>query len=1358
MLRWGGLRFRLVLLVLTALVPVFALVAFSVGKTRDAAVSLATARLQSDALTAADQQERLIARVAQLLSDIASGPSIKDPRIRLCVPYLKNLQSQDTRYANLGVVGLDGKVTCHALDTGTRTDADLDLVAGDRSFFTRVLATHRFSVGEYSVGRASGRPILSFGMPVYGKDGVLNGVAFAAVALDVVAKALEAEPLFDGAQRRIIDRLATVLAAYPPDINVQGKREGDGVVLQAARDGQAGMREAADAGGIRRMYAYAPVGGPGSGLLVAISVPRDAIMAGPQQAFLLSILAVLGVTVFAAAAAWWVGGRLVVHPARAILRQSSEVARGNLAARVEPGAMDHGEFGTIGRSFNHMAESLQARQAELDATLRKVEDERTLLNLIIDSMSDGVLVADKDGHLLLCNAAFDRLLGPCPEGSTLDEWRLTHELLTLDGKTAYPLAGRPLTQALRGVSVRNFDALYRRLGHADRIFRTSARPLMNKDSQLMGGVSLFVDITDLKAAEDFVHGQREVLAGMARGAPLSQSLDAIVRLIESHSPGSLCSILLVKGGKLRHGAAVGLPESFMRQIDGLTVADGVGACGTAAFRKQPVIVEDIATSPLMRDFIDIAEAYGLKACWSTPVLSADGEVLATFAVYHRTPGKPETKDMELIDTASRLASIALERARAEAALVGSEARFRELAENVDDVFYNRDAATGRFLYASPSYARVWGKSCESLYADPQSYLEAIHPEDRPAVIDADRVNRAGQACDVEFRLILQGGETRWIRDYSYPVMNEAGGLERVVGTAHDITARKLADLELARTNRALQMLGQSNNALIRMEDEPGLLAEVCRLAVEVGGYRMAWVGYAQDDELHSIRPMAHAGVEQGYLAGIRLSWRDDKTIGQGPAGLAIRSGLPQQSGDISQAGAQFHWQEAALQRGYRSALCLPLRDGLRSFGVLCLYSGETLHFLDDEIGLLQELADNLAFGVGSLRARLERRRSQEATRLAALKVQEQASLLDRAQDAIMVRNLNRTLRYWNKGAERMYGWTAAEVLGKTMEDRMYRHPQLLADAMQQTLANNGDWNGELEQLARDGSAVWVEARWTVVRDEQGRVSGVLGINTDIRERKRAREEILKLNASLEERVQRRTAQLEFANKQLESFSYSVSHDLRTPLSTIDGFSNLLEKSLAKAATGPHAERSQHYLKRIRAGVAQMGDLIDAMLSLARISRSTLQWEPADLSAMAVALLSGYQEREPARQAQVQVEPGLVAQGDPRLLKQVLDNLLGNAWKFSAGKERTEITFGHEINSSQETVYFVRDKGAGFDMAYAGKLFEAFQRLHSPSEFAGSGIGLTTVQRIILRHGGRVWADSVPGQGATFFFTLGIVKF
>lgn len=595
----------------------------------------------------------------------------------------------------------------------------------------------------------------------------------------------------------------------------------------------------------------------------------------------------------------------------------------------------------------------------------------------------------------------------------------------------------------------------------------------------------------------------------------------------------------------------------------------------------------------------------------------------------------------------------------------------------------------------------------------------------------------------------------------YPLSDLAHleGRRHFVGSIRDITERKQADLALASTNRALQMISRSSMAINRTnDDEASLLAEVCRVAVEVGGYRMAWVGYAQDDEAHSIQPMAHAGDERGYLDSIEISWREDHATGRGPAGQAIRSGQPQQRGNIGISLAEdFYWRDAALQRGYRSAIGLPLRDGPRSFGVLLMYSGEVQHFTGDEVNLLQEFADNLAFGIISLRARLERRRTQEVARQAAAKLCEQASLLDRAQDAIMVRNLDGTLRYWNKGAERLYGWNAGEVLGKTMDDVMYRSPQVFMKAMSQIFASDGDWTGELEQVARDGSTVHVDVRATVVRDEQGQVNGMMGINTDIRERKRARDEILLLNASLEDRVLQRTAQLELANKQMEAFSYSVSHDLRSPLNAIDGFSSLLERTVVKMESGPLTERSAHYLSRIRAGVSQMGELIDALLSLAQVSRASLLWETVDIGAIAEALLSRYQEREPGRATQLQVEAGLLAQGDPRLLKQVLDNLLGNAWKFSAGQVCTEITVGHETSNAGQMVYFVRDNGAGFDMAYADKLFATFQRLHTQDEFSGTGIGLATVQRIIARHGGKIWGESAPGCGATFYFTLGTVS-
>ena len=1340
-----GLRSRLVLLVLAGLVPVFGLFAWSAAKNQQTVLALAQAGLQSDALLAAAHQQRLVERAAQLLADIASGPSIKDTQNRLCVQYLKNLQTQDMAYSNLGVADLNGRLSCHAASPVA------DIHIGDQSFFTQAVERRAFSVGDYSVLRSTDRPGLAFGMPVYSTGGVLNGVAYAAVDVARFAEVLVAEKILDGAQLRVIDRQGTVLASHPA-AGLAGSQERDPAVLGAARLWQPGVGRGTDGRGVEQVYAYAPVGATKGGLFVAISVPRDILVAAPRTLLMADLAALLGMAALGMACAWAMGRRLVVNPANAILKEANEIARGNFLARVSLGPSHHNEIGRLALAFNRMAASLQAQRSELDAALRKGDAERAMLDLILNSMSDGVIAIDIQGRFMLFNQTARKLFPAPGEEALFSEWRHCNPLKSLDGASLH-LNG-PLTQTLAGASIDNWDLMFSPPHAQDRILRMSTRPLLGADGRQVGALAVFVDVTDVKAAESFALAQEEVLVLIARGAPVRESIEAILRLIESSAPDSLCSMLMAQGGQLRQAIAPSLPPAFVQATDGLRVADGMGACGTAAFRRESVIVEDARCDPLMHDFRELLATHGLLACWSTPVVATDGEVLATFAIYRRTPGRPQPADQLLIDAAVRLARLALERVRAEEALVGSEARFRELAENVEDVFYNVDARQGRVRYVSPGYEKVWGRSCESLYAVPGSQVDAVLPEDLPVLALANALNEAGQNSRVEYRILSADGRVHWVRDRSYPVFSNAGELERVVGTIRDITDSKLAERALAATHRALEMLSRSSIAINRIHDETALLAEVCRVAVEVGGYRMAWVGYAHHDDEKSIQPVAHAGQELGYLDAITLYWRDDRPQGRGPAGRAIRTGLPQQTGDISQLDSEFYWRDAATQRGYFSSLALPLCSNGHSFGVLCLYAGQLQQFAAKEIQLLQELADNLAFGIVSLRSRLEQLRSQEVERRTAARLHEQASLIDLAPGAIEVRNLDLSIRFWSRGAERLYGWPAEQVLGKTMQTLMYRDPQVLTAAIEQIKAAGGDWTGEVEQAACDGSPVYVEMRGTVVRDESGQVNGVMIVNTDIRERLQARADILLLNSSLEDRVQQRTAQLKFANEQLEAFSYSVSHDLRTPLSSINGFSNLLAKSIAGQGTTPLTERSQHYLARIRAGVGQMGELIDAMLALAQVSRSRLAWEVVDLSAKAEALLSALQEREPNRVTRLEVQPGLMVRGDSRLLRQVLCNLLGNAWKFSAGKARTCIALGRMAGPEGEEVFFVRDNGAGFDMAYAPKLFGAFQRLHTAAEFAGTGIGLATVQRIVARHGGRVWADSVQGEGATFYFTLG----
>jgi signal transduction histidine kinase len=288
---------------------------------------------------------------------------------------------------------------------------------------------------------------------------------------------------------------------------------------------------------------------------------------------------------------------------------------------------------------------------------------------------------------------------------------------------------------------------------------------------------------------------------------------------------------------------------------------------------------------------------------------------------------------------------------------------------------------------------------------------------------------------------------------------------------------------------------------------------------------------------------------------------------------------------------------------------------------------------------------------------------------------------------------------------------------------------------------------------------------------QGRVIGVMSfVSREVREpdqrlldtfsvigsqvgqflqRKQREDEVARLNAELEARVRQRTAQLEAAHAELKAFSYAIAHDLRSPLTSIDGYTRLLE------ACGPQqaATQGRHYLQRIRAGVRQLSELTEAMLSLGQLSSVALESEDVDLAALARTTLAQLQEGEPARAVSAHIPDYLWARGDPRLLPRMIANLVGNAWKFSARKPEVWVQLGCEPGPSGETIYFVADHGAGFDMAHASHLFGAFRRLHTPSEFAGTGIGLALVQKIITSHGGRIWAQAKPDEGATFYFTL-----
>jgi PAS domain S-box-containing protein len=383
----------------------------------------------------------------------------------------------------------------------------------------------------------------------------------------------------------------------------------------------------------------------------------------------------------------------------------------------------------------------------------------------------------------------------------------------------------------------------------------------------------------------------------------------------------------------------------------------------------------------------------------------------------------------------------------------------------------------------------------------------------------------------------------------------------------------------------------------------------------------------------------------------------------------------------------------------------------------------------------------------AVRRRVERELLQsrdELERQVAERTQ-QANLLNLTHDTIFVRDINDIITYWNRGAQELYGLKAEEAIGKHSHQLLQTEFPIPIDEVRAQLLRTGRWEGELQKTKADGSRVVVASRWSLRRDERGHPVAILETNNDISDRKRREEEIRKLNDELG----KRTTDLEASNKELEAFAYSVSHDLRAPIRHIVGYAELLQKNLSSALD----EKSQRYMTTILESAKRMGTLIDDLLAFSRIGRVETRETTVNLDLLVKEAVGEVQQDIGGRNIVWKLSPLPDLYGDRSMLRLVLVNLISNAVKFTRTRPQAEIEIGCLEKNKDGVVVFIKDNGVGFDMKYVDKLFGVFRRLHSAQTFEGTGIGLATVQRIIHRHGGRVWADGSVDGGATFFLSV-----
>jgi PAS domain S-box-containing protein len=376
----------------------------------------------------------------------------------------------------------------------------------------------------------------------------------------------------------------------------------------------------------------------------------------------------------------------------------------------------------------------------------------------------------------------------------------------------------------------------------------------------------------------------------------------------------------------------------------------------------------------------------------------------------------------------------------------------------------------------------------------------------------------------------------------------------------------------------------------------------------------------------------------------------------------------------------------------------------------------------------------------------QQKQAQIALERQATILREQAQMLDLAN--VMARDLDDNIILWNTGMEKMYGWLRTETLGHQSHTILQTRFPKPFEEIRAILLRDGEWTGELIHTHKQGHKLIVNSQWVLHKDPKGIPAAILEINTDITERKQAEKQILKLNTELEQRVADRTAELTNTNHELEAFTYSVAHDLRAPLRHIDAFTKIIFDDFG----GQIPEEARGYLENIRKGSQNMSRLVDDLLNLARVGRQELKRERVHLNPVVSEVIRDLAGEIERREVEWHIEKLPEVESDPGLIKQVFANLLSNAVKYTRPRKKAIIEIGQRQLNDEIAIY-VHDNGVGFNMKYADKLFGVFQRLHRSDEFEGTGVGLATVERIVRKHGGRIWAEAEVEKGATFYFTV-----
>lgn len=621
------------------------------------------------------------------------------------------------------------------------------------------------------------------------------------------------------------------------------------------------------------------------------------------------------------------------------------------------------------------------------------------------------------------------------------------------------------------------------------------------------------------------------------------------------------------------------------------------------------------------------------------------------------------------------------------ALVASEERYRNTFERAPVGIVSTDVS-GRWERVNQTFARMLGHDADDLVG--KSDADFTHPDDVDEDISlfADLREERSAIYEHEKRFIRANGAIVWARVTVNALRHANGAFSHSIAIVQDISEHVAAERERkAIEHRYRQLVDVSPDGIVVHRNARILFANPAGVKI---------FGVTHMDALLNQPLKLYVDNEGAQRMGVNASAKPGTTVARQQ--FRVRR-VDDHIADVECTGVVVEFSDGPA--------------------VLCL---------------IRDISESVA---------AEKALHESRTRY--------REVVESVNEVIFQADMSGRFLFLNPSWTRVSGHDVNESVGQHMAD--FLHPDDRADAREaiKQLLRGERQQSECELRIRttDGEVRWLEVHTRVMTSAAGEPLGVMGSMDDITTRKVAELTLKNVNIDLESRVRARTAELEASNRELEAFSYSVSHDLRAPLRAIDGFSMILQEDLADALDGV----ARTHLQRIRAATARMAQLIDDLIELARLSRQALRRENLDLSLMVTTILDDIHQENPGRALEAEIAPGLTVNADRALMRIALENLLRNAWKFSADEPVSRIGF-YAIRESDNMMFCVADNGIGFDMAYADKLFMPFYRLHASSDFAGSGIGLATVARIIQRHGGSIDADAAPGEGARFYFSIG----